>query len=177
MEESRKEPESENGGEVSGELYELLAISDDEFSLEIPINEEMVKEVMQELWREIAYRYNDDRDIITSLTPDIFPMASPLSSFIVVGGDNESCGPAFSDSASTVMAGTELSSGGVPVLGPTNFIATGDMGLPVPTRNGSWGGDEGAEKMDGWDGGEFDDEWVTRILNLGPQELEEWALL
>ncbi|KAA8525160.1 hypothetical protein F0562_006976 [Nyssa sinensis] len=192
MEDSGKTPESDDTGDFAGVLREFLAISDDDcgddFSPKVPIKEELVEKVMQELWKEIncCYSYTNPPS-----SPASFPASS--SSVFVVGGDNENCGPSFSDSSLTVMAGIEMGGanakgGGVSCfLGPTDDSAGGNMGFPSPAGDGSsvveqggccdgGGGEIMGEKMDGCDGGDFDDEWLTRVLSCGPQELDKLPL-
>ncbi|KAA8521278.1 hypothetical protein F0562_011976 [Nyssa sinensis] len=97
MEESGKAPESDCTGDVTGELRALLAILDDDcgddFSPMNRIKEELVEEVMQELWKEISCCYGG---MNSPLPPSSFPASSSS-----VGGDYKTCGPSFSDSSRT----------------------------------------------------------------------------
>lgn len=150
MEEIEKSPESC----FTGDLRSLMELHDGEnggeFLPEVEIKEEMVVEVMQELLKEIN---TCCCEVETSPSPASFPATMSSSSF-VVGGDNERCGPAFSDSASTVMAGVGM--------GPTKVLAGEEVGFPA-------GGGEG--KMDGCD----DDEWLERVLSMDLKEFEDWT--
>ncbi|GFZ16223.1 hypothetical protein Acr_25g0006320 [Actinidia rufa] len=57
MEDNSKSPESDFSGNIAGEIRSLLAVSDDEdggeWLSEVPIKEERVEELMQELLKEM----------------------------------------------------------------------------------------------------------------------------
>ncbi|XAR70797.1 hypothetical protein NMG60_11027796 [Bertholletia excelsa] len=165
MEESGKVPESDG----ASELLAFLTESDDEFggdfSPEVPIEEELVEKVMNELRKEINCFQN--KDAVMSFPPGSSPAPDP--SFLFIGGEKESCGAAFSGLASTVMADVQVAAGG-------------DLGFPAVAGNVMWmlrdggccGVDAMGPKMDGCDGREVDDEWLARVLSWGPDELDEW---
>lgn len=104
MEQSPNPSEEEEEG-LKGKLHELLDESDGEGECgQFRFQEETVEEVMQELYKEIA-----------------FPLSQTVPSSVFVNdGKNGSCGASVSDTASTVMAGIEVVSpgaGGFPVTG------------------------------------------------------------
>ncbi|KAK1367886.1 hypothetical protein POM88_033978 [Heracleum sosnowskyi] len=141
------------------DLKALMEMNGLDESSEVEIKEEMVVEVMHELWKEINSCY----------TPASFPTTG-LGCFSGVGGDNERCGAVISDVGSTVMAGVGM--------GPTNGYSgekVGGGGGVVKGRDLKCGCSmkHGGGKMDGYDGGEFDDEWLTSVLSMDPQELED----
>ncbi|KAL7187762.1 hypothetical protein ACSBR1_037755 [Camellia fascicularis] len=179
MEDFGKSPESDY---ISGELRAFLALSDDEvageFFPDVPIKEELVEEVMHQLWKEIN---GCDRN---KSSPPSSPESSPLP-FAAAGVNKESCGPSFSDSASTVMAGIKVGGcggGSSSSVGPTMEVSGRHMGFPATVAGkGKWvvaveeeEEKRGGGKMDGYDGKEVDDEWLTRVLSWGPEELDEW---
>ncbi|KAF9681023.1 hypothetical protein SADUNF_Sadunf06G0182500 [Salix dunnii] len=137
---------------------------DGDLSPGYPIKEEMIEEVMQDLYKEIT--------CTKSATLDNVP--SPL---FVDNGKSESCGASVSDFSSTVMAGVEF-------VGVAGKIAGGDSGLPgkrlsEERRGFDFGEGYLAERMmiDGRDGVEFgDDQWLDRVLmGWGPVEVEGWT--
>ncbi|CAK7352972.1 unnamed protein product [Dovyalis caffra] len=139
---------------------------DGDLSPEFPIKEEMIEEVMQELYKEI-----------TCAKPA--PLNNVLSLVFVDNGKSESCGASVSDSSSTVMAGVEF-------VGFPGKFSGGNVGLQ---GNGVWEGavrgfDFGEEgflgewkMMDRCDGVEFgDDQWLDRVLmGWAPVEVEGWT--
>ncbi|KAK9274145.1 hypothetical protein L1049_018959 [Liquidambar formosana] len=184
MENDGKLPESD----ITGALHGLLGISDDEgdeLSPELSFKEEMVEEVMQELWKEISSSTSTDP---TSPPANFPPPSTPSMMSPSFFGKNESCGPSFSDSASTVMAGIVMGGGGgggggmYSLVGPIGKVAGGEVESPA-TGSGWWVSENGVyglgvgegfgERMDGCDGGELDDEWLARVLKWGPHEVDE----
>ena len=161
--------------DLAGLFPEILAVPDGDGDDSLPgfqFKEEMVEEVMQELWKEI------------SSPPAILP-PSPELPGLVVGVGRESCGASFSDSASTVMAGVEMAAGGggsgslVGLAGRKAGRGASGKGSAaevaeeecyVPEFGGA-----GGERMDGCDGLEFDDEWLSRILSWGPLDFDDWT--
>lgn len=136
-----KSPESNVVAGTSGDLNSFYAIcdADDEILPEVEVEEEMVEKVMHELLKEIN---------------GPVPGSFPSSAGFVAG---ESCGPAFSGSSSTVMAGIEMSSGGsgggggggdftvggeVGVLG----VFSGFVGVGFPAEVGGGGNGPRAEE-------------------------------
>ncbi|KAE9446328.1 hypothetical protein C3L33_21774, partial [Rhododendron williamsianum] len=106
-------------------MEELRAFLDDEDQGDdVPVKEELVEEVMRQLWKEI--NSSPVSEIETPASSESSPCFLPS-----VVGDKESCGASFSDSASTLMAGIE---GGLAAAA----AATGEkMGLPAVEGNGS----------------------------------------
>ncbi|KAL3361121.1 hypothetical protein AABB24_014163, partial [Solanum stoloniferum] len=179
-------PESDVITGVSTELKAFLEDDEEGYVME----DEKVEEVMHELLKEINGGGSDGKNN---------GMLGVSPSFYMNG---ESCGPAFSGSGSTLMAGIEmagtgtgtvssclLEGGGVLGLGgPTIEVFSGlEMGFTV-NNNGPWlmDGKEKAqkeksismqegEKMEGWDEEEGEDEWLTRVLSCAPQVLEDYG--
>ncbi|WMV42365.1 hypothetical protein MTR67_035750 [Solanum verrucosum] len=180
-------PESDVITGVSTELKAFLEDDEEGYVME----DEKVEEVMHELLKEINGGGSDGKNN---------GMLGVSPSFYMNG---ESCGPAFSGSGSTLMAGIEmagtgtgtvssclLEGGGVLGLGgPTIEVFSGlEMGFTV-NNNGPWlmDGKEKAqkeksismqegEKMEGWDEEEGEDEWLTRVLSCAPQVLEDYGM-
>lgn len=179
---SKPGPES-SGGVITGKFIGL----DDgavEISPEVPIREELIEEVMQELYREITN--NSDRG---GPGPAHGPTSSSLTrgqttSFRLVVGNNgrsESCGACVSESASTVMAGIEFVGSPGRFTGGNVGSARGETTIWRESSNGYWWDDdhdqvEKGAVMDGCDGDhqELDDEWLARVLSWGPVELDPW---
>uniref|UniRef100_M1DCW7 Uncharacterized protein n=1 Tax=Solanum tuberosum TaxID=4113 RepID=M1DCW7_SOLTU len=175
---------------VSTELKAFLEDDEEGYVME----DEKVEEVMHELLKEINGGGSDGKNN---------GMLGVSPSFYMNG---ESCGPAFSGSGSTLMAGIEmagtgmgsstvssclLEGGGVVGLGgPTIEVFSGlEMGFTMKNDNGPWlvDGKEKAqkeksismqegEKMEGWDEEEGEDEWLTRVLSCAPQVLEDYGM-
>ncbi|GMN35997.1 hypothetical protein TIFTF001_005690 [Ficus carica] len=157
------------------EFDRLLTEQDDSvlaLSPEVPIKEEKVEEFMQELYRELY----------SAAPPD-------AASFPAVDAGSETCGASVSDSASTVMAGFEFAGGNVVSApeGGRGFwwgqVENGYYYCGRPEVDGGGGDREvdhrkkrlGKGRMDGCDlGEELDDEWLARVLNWGPVELDPW---
>lgn len=167
-------------------------LEDDEEGGYFP-EDQKVEEVMHELLKEINGGSNDKNP----------GMIGASSSFSITG---ESCGPAFSGSGSTLMAGIEMGSGsdngglevsglGLSIGGPTSEVFSGlDLGFSVNhgplmmdgkgkgkeksmQEEGGGGKEEvEGEKMDGCDEEEGEDEWLTRVLNSAPQVLEDYLM-
>lgn len=131
---------------------------------EIPIKEELVEEVMQELYREITCNNSEPTNQIELET---FPAPFPyLSASFVVGNDKsaESCGASVSDLESTVMAGIEF-------FGPTvvfdgRNVASSEIGNAEEVVV--------VEEMNGYDGEEVNDEWLARIMSWPTIEIDPW---
>ncbi|XVE97673.1 hypothetical protein REPUB_Repub03eG0039300 [Reevesia pubescens] len=186
-------PESELSGDIVGKLNVFLSESDDEseFSNEGLVEEEKLEMIMQELYKEItstSYNTSPPPPTVTLPSPSSSSSSSPLSLsslpfFAFSDVKSESCGASMSDSSSTVMAGIEF-------VGPAGNLSDVKVGLPETGKrspeNELWVMEMGLncnnnnsvveEKMDGSDEGEVgDDQWLARVLGLGPQELEEWT--
>ncbi|TQE11135.1 hypothetical protein C1H46_003141 [Malus baccata] len=166
-------PEPAVSVDIAGKFPELS----DELLPEIPIKEELIEEVMQELYKEITTTNSPAAATTTTATSDCNKPSSPAATFptpsLVVGnGKSESCGASVSDSASTVMVGVEF-------VGPAGKKG----GSP---ENGAWRSECGRSNhglvvvkggMDGCDhAGEVDDEWLERVLmsTWGPVDLDPW---
>lgn len=150
--------------DMAGLFPEILSVPDgDDDSDSLPgfqFKEEMVVEVMQELWKEI------------SSPPARLP--SPEGS----------CGASFSDSASTVMAGVEMVGGGG---GGTSLVGLDGRRPGRAAAGKGWTAEVakeeecyvpefmavGGEVMDGCDAVEFDDEWLSRVLSWDPLDLDD----
>lgn len=195
----KSKPDPEASGDITGKFMGLMTEHDDsavDISPEIPIREELIVEVMQELYREITNNSNisDNSGPGPGPRPKTFiPTGSvivPTTSFDVMVGNNgksESCGACISESASTVMAGIEF-------VGSTRRFSGGNVGSTrgkttiwkeSSGSSGYWWDhhdDDQVEKasgvMDGCDGcdghQDLDDEWLARVLSCGPVELDPW---
>ncbi|KAB1219813.1 hypothetical protein CJ030_MR3G009455 [Morella rubra] len=166
-------------GSLSSKLNELLKELDDdnELSSGFSIKEEMVEEVMQELYREIMYPNN------LATLPANFLLSSPSSSlsstssqFTPVatndGTGRDSCVMSVSIPASTVMTGIEYVGTMVKMGWPNNgckgVAEEGGFNYEVGACEGF-----GENQLDDCDGGELDDEWLERLLNWDPPQLDE----
>eukprot|EP00268_Persea_americana_P032976 TRINITY_DN32625_c0_g1_i1.p3 TRINITY_DN32625_c0_g1~~TRINITY_DN32625_c0_g1_i1.p3 ORF type:complete len:160 (-),score=47.57 TRINITY_DN32625_c0_g1_i1:38-517(-) len=126
------------------------------------IEEGMVEEVMKGLEMEINGQ------------GFLFPYSS--SDFVTINGNEETCGPSFSDSASTVMASIDM--GGAGIL---NLVEPTDL---CSCCGGGGGWEMGAleQKMEeesavvaadaDADVEESDEEWLARVLNSPAFEFE-----
>lgn len=159
MEESPKSPA--NGGVVAGNLPEFLDESDfdGELSPEFPIKEEMIAEVMQELYKEITC--SSSSTFTSTVSPSIENIPSPSSipsPLVADNGMSESCGASVSDSASTVMVGVEF-------MGMVaGRYGGGNAGFPVGCDCGV------GLAMDGCDEVDFGDEWLDIVMGWDPLE-------
>ncbi|KAJ1442802.1 hypothetical protein SESBI_00682 [Sesbania bispinosa] len=145
---------SEEEEALTGKLRELLAESDNEETGQFRFQEEMVEEVMQDLYKEIAFSAAGDGPV----QPTIF----------IDDGKNGSCGASISASASTVMAGIEVASftGGFPATENVSAVVEVDGGRSDAFALFGFGEEN---KMQGFDRGDIDDEWVGRVLSWGEQ--------
>ncbi|KAF8400995.1 hypothetical protein HHK36_014298 [Tetracentron sinense] len=174
MEESGTLPEYDDAAGVAGKGPRTPAIFDDDedFLDGFWIEEEMVEEVMKELEEEISCTTNINNPFSS---PTILPSSS---SFVTINGNEESCGPSFSDSASTVMASIDMCGISVSYFtGPTEEFSGVSVGFPAPENvccRPEVGEEVTGEGMDGCDCDEVNDEWVARVLN-GAIEFEDWT--
>ncbi|KAJ4959176.1 hypothetical protein NE237_026287 [Protea cynaroides] len=179
MKEVRKRRESEDVFEVVGKRPRTPEAEDqDEEELLLAgfsVKEETLMQVMKVLEEEIS----------CSANPSSSVMFSPSSSFVTINGNEESCGPSFSDSASTVMASIDM--GGISIsyfMSSTNV--DGPLDLPAAAKEEEHGFPEiGKFSVSGVSGvgingsscefevGESEDEWLARVLNGSPLEFEE----
>lgn len=89
--------------------------------------------------------------------------------FVTINGNEESCGPSFSDSSSTVMASFDVTAAGVGGSSPAEVGNGGSWlvraeGIFWPACGGDAAGDGGLDA-----GGESEEEWLERVLNcIGP---------
>lgn len=158
-------PETFISDEMVGSFPELI----DQLSPDMPIEEELIEEVMQELYKEIT------PTSATNTTKPSSPAAGfPTPSLVVGNGKSESCGASVSDSASTVMAGIKFvdptgNSGG---FSPENGVGAWSE-CSGNTNNGLV---VGKGVMDRCDAGEaVDDEWFERVMNTwAPVDLDPW---
>ncbi|KAF3447529.1 hypothetical protein FNV43_RR12715 [Rhamnella rubrinervis] len=157
-------PESNIFDDISGKLTNLPTEQDDAVELfpEIPVKEELIEEVMQELYKEIACSSNCTNP--SSSSPS-------TTSFVAGNGKSESCGPSVSDLASTVMAGVEFVGSTERFAEVKTEIASGSSSSTLAVVEKGFG--EG-DQVDGCDGVEVDDEWLARVLSWGPVELDSW---
>jgi len=156
-----KSPKSD----LAVKLTDLLKELDGDGELtEFTVKEELIEEVMQELYKEITCTTSTATasNISSTSVPANFPSQSPLMPVVAVsdGAKSESCGASVSDSMSTVMAGIEF-------VRPTG---TGKKKLGSQEIKIGFEFDHGM-MMNGCDGGNFDDdEWLARVLGWDPQE-------
>ena len=142
---------------------------------EFAIDEEMIEEVMQELYKEItspaASTCSEAEAAATvAVTKEAQSLAvrppSPLPSmslsakvFVESGKSSESCGASVSDSASSVMAGVEFAGG---VVGSAGRESVGDVALMEEEDDEEMLAGERdmmmMMEMEGCDGVEFGDE-------------------
>lgn len=154
--ESSKSSKSDITVDLAVNLTEFLMECDGEGDLNQAVKQEMLEEVMHELYKQIMPTAPTTctsnptplhANIPPRKTPDSLPsllsLYPPLG--IVSDGKSESCGPSVSDSSSTMMVGVE-------------FVGTHAGKFATPER--------GLEhQMDGSGDSEFDDdEWVARVL-------------
>lgn len=170
MEESSQQPENDV---IALTLPEFLVETDfeaDDLSPEFPIKEEMIEEVMQELYKEITCPTSTCTETAASTSSETLPSGSPLppqsplsslsSPFFVNSGKSESCGASVSNSESSVMAGVEFAGGA--------FGQTGGESVKLSECE-----EEGM--MDGCDEVKFGDEWLEKVMGWAPLELEGWS--
>ncbi|XP_058070870.1 uncharacterized protein LOC131219824 [Magnolia sinica] len=149
----------------SDESYKRPALSEDEYDhmAGYEIEEDMVEEVMKRLEEEIN-------------GPGFVPYSS--CSFVTINGNEESCGPSFSDSASTQMASIDM--GGISIselvgrsglYGGMNGIPTMGSATWVTEEDGSWQVGKVPTVTD--DVEESDDEWLSHVLSGPDFEFEE----
>ncbi|OAY27576.2 hypothetical protein MANES_16G080600v8 [Manihot esculenta] len=165
---------------VAGIFPEFLVETDLEADLspEFPIKEEMIEEVMQELYREITCT-----ETAASPSSETILLASPLpppphlsAPSFVNSGKSESCGASVSNSTSSVMAGVEFA-GCVFGNGAVDSVELRDA---EEKRCNSEEEEEeyyflGKRLMDGCDGIKFGDEWLEKVMGWAPLELEGWS--
>ena len=151
---------------------------------ELCIKEEMVEEIMQELHKEMISPSACTK--IPTAWPASFPSpSSSLSSLSTTSlfslarftdsteGKSDSCGASLSDSASTVMAGTEYVGSAVKMGSPENAV----MGIVVEGGEGCNYEVGVGETVDDCDGEELDDddddEWLGRLLSWDPPQVDD----
>lgn len=165
-------PESTFSSRFTG----LLTEHDDDEAVElfpdIPIKEELVEEVMQELYKEITCSSTcaNPSSSSSSSTP---PSPSPTS-LLAGNGESESCGASVSDLASTVMAGVEFVGSTERLVGVKAEFPSGSSPSSTLAVVEKGFGERDHQVVDGGDGGEVDDEWLGRLLNWGPVEIDSW---
>ncbi|KAF5743195.1 hypothetical protein HS088_TW09G01260 [Tripterygium wilfordii] len=148
MEDTSESPANDSGDEISVSLSDFLTDSDDEG--ELSIREELIEKLMQELYKEICYSKSPP------VAMEKHPMPSSSAQLVTDNWKSESCGASLSGTASTVMAGVEF-------------------GGAAGRKEGEMGFGFGEEKMEGCDGVDSGDEWLTRVLSWGPLEIEDWT--
>ncbi|XP_042492546.1 uncharacterized protein LOC122072072 [Macadamia integrifolia] len=170
MKEIWKLSETEIPGEFVGKQQRIPAFSEDEEEEELllagfSVEEETLMEVMKILEEEITnpgYANNGNTT------------ANPLSSpFVTINGNEESCGPSFSDSSSTVMASVDIGSiSSSYFMGPTNGFRWPEV-REVSVSSISGGG---INIECDCEVGDSEDEWLDRVLNGAPFEFDqEWS--
>ncbi|KAJ4949969.1 hypothetical protein NE237_026801 [Protea cynaroides] len=188
MKEIRKRPETEVSDEMVGKRPRTPSLSEaeDEYEEELLlagllVDEATLMEVMKVLEKEISCPANANNS-----NPSSSVMYSPSSSFVTINGNEESCGPSFSDSASTLMANVDM--GGISIsyfMGPVNEMpipSSGSMDFSATTEE-QWLTEIGESSVssisgEGINNGfeceveESDDEWLDRVLNEAPFEFE-----
>lgn len=156
MEESRKRPGNENGGESSdkGPGKPVRQASDgdgedegyDDIFDGFPIDEDRVNELMKLLEEEIASP-TEMRFLKDSYSP---PSSLEPSSFFTINGNEESCASSFSDSDCSVMASIDVSN-----IKPEHVLAPAGESLGCSMECGS------ALGKGEW---EWDDEMFERFI-------------
>ncbi|KAM4094227.1 hypothetical protein ACB094_06G179800 [Castanea mollissima] len=174
MEES---PKSSLKSDLAVELTDLLKELDGDGELtEFTVKEELIEEVMQELYKEIMCTATSTTasNISTTLVQANFPSQSPLVLPVVAvsdGGKSESCGASVSDSTSTVMTGIEFVGPNV-AGGKEKFGSSQSQEIKIGFEF-----DHGM-MINGCDGGDFDDdEWLARVLGWDPQEQPDQCII
>ncbi|KAJ9168229.1 hypothetical protein P3X46_019779 [Hevea brasiliensis] len=148
-----------------------------DLSPECPIKEEMIEEVMQELYREITFTSPSSTCTETTASPSSetilsgspLPPPPPLSApSFVNSGKSESCGASVSNSASSVMAGVELV-GGAFGNGTDESVELRDV------EEKGCDSEVVEEEEHCCDGIQFGDEWLEKVMGWTPLELEGWS--
>lgn len=85
--------------------------------------------------------------------------------FVTINGNEESCGPSFSDSSSTVMASLDVAAAGVGDSPPAE-VGNGGSWL-VRAEGIFWPACGGLDV-----GGESEEEWLERVLNCSGPGME-----
>ncbi|OVA08436.1 hypothetical protein BVC80_209g171 [Macleaya cordata] len=203
MTESRKRPESDEeelfGATEKRQRTPMISDEDydvEDFLAEFWSQEQTVMEVMKVLEEEITTTCPNPSISFLSSTP-------ASSSFVTINGNEETCGPSFSNSASTVMASIYFA-GNNNIINPyliwdngvlhdwslrltflldRGFLSLPDQAITVKTeKNGeedeSCGGGGGDQKeingsCDLDQVEESDDEWIERVLSEIPFGFEE----
>lgn len=160
MEENRKrkhleEREDENAPKIP-------AFSDDDDVDELEIEEEMVVAVMKRLEQEISFPSPSPSSSSPSLSASSFSDLARGSRGFVNGGNEESCGSSFSDSASTVMASVDTTCRGCWPADPA-------AAWPWIVGSSEVGSSVGSDVEEG----EEDEEWLARVLDGPGFDLEE----
>lgn len=97
--------------------------------------------------------------------------------FVTINGNEESCGPSFSDSSSTVMASLDVAVAGVADSPPAEVGSGGSWlaraeGIFWPACGGDGSGNGGLDV-----GGESEEEWLERLLNCTGPGMEYEAVM
>ncbi|RDX63007.1 hypothetical protein CR513_58607, partial [Mucuna pruriens] len=138
-----KTPNTKEEESLTRKLHELLAELDNEETEKFCFQEEMVEEVMQELYKEIAFS--------TSHAP-----LNPPNTIFIDDAKNESCEALVLSSTSTMMAGIEV----VTKKGSTPIATTTEKDTSCQTLF-----ELKEKKMVVFDDKDhLDCEWVGRIL-------------
>ncbi|XP_043705216.1 uncharacterized protein LOC122655030 [Telopea speciosissima] len=183
MKQLRERAEFEIPVEVIGKrprtpaLSELEDEDDEEMLLaEFFVEEETLMQVMKVLEEEINCSANANNGVSAMYSP-------PFSSFVTINGNEESCGPSFSDSSSTVMASFDISGINISYfMGPGKGFpfSKGTLDLPavaaekeplqpeIEEVSVSTVSDEGMNNGCEFEVGEIDDEWLARVLSGAP---------
>ncbi|KAG1346355.1 hypothetical protein COCNU_06G001840 [Cocos nucifera] len=138
--------------------------SEDEEEEKVEIKEEMIVEMMRWLERELNSPRASDHGRTTS--------------YVTINGNEESCGPSFSDSASTVMASIDTRGvGGVAYFvgwpsDPTDVGAATAAAAGVGPWDGKLIWPPAGPAVKQQDEEEDDDEWLARVLGGACFELE-----
>lgn len=145
--------DSDGGWEVAVE------VGDDEDGA--GIEEAALKEVMRRLEAEITGDGDGDGGWGWCRCP-----------FVTINGNEESCGPSFSDSSSTVMASFDVAAAGVGGSSQAEVVNGGSWlvraeGIFWPACDRDAAGDCGLDV-----GGESEEEWLERVLNCAGPGME-----
>lgn len=146
MEKSRKRKEVEEEEEEM--MWSMLKLEEEENEKDgVGINEEKIAEVMRRLEQEIIISYPTDHYHYQS------------SPFVTINGNEETCGPSFSDTSSTVMATFDTSTASFFLLDPAPTGSDHESTVNLYGSDPLWIQEE--------------DEWLANVIDGTVGGLEE----